>query len=205
MSDDRTSSHKCGDCGKVFATKYNLDRHIQYIHEDSDVESNSDLSDNEDSDVESNSDLSDDESYSDNESNSEEVSEVTTDEEDSEDMEVENSDNEESAFDDLIQQSKLPYEEKRVELAETYMVENDMDKEEALQAADNDLKHFYRKKLRHVFICYIDGMFDKRETALMKSILKKIKSLKADGFDEDEAIRIAVSFRKHAIYKLIDG
>ena len=109
MSDDRTSNHKCGDCGKVFATNYNPDRHIQNIHEDSDVESNSDLSDNE--------------SYSDNESNSEEVSEVTTDEEDSEDMEVENSDNEEeSAFDDLIQQSKLPYEEKRVELAETHTV-----------------------------------------------------------------------------------
>ena len=142
MSDNRTSNHECGDCGKVFATNYNLDRHIQNVHEDSDV-SNSDVSDNE--------------------SNSEEVSEVTTDEEDSEDMEIENSDNEEeSAFDDLIQQSKLPYKEKRVELAETYMAENDMDDEEALQAADNDLKHFYRKKLRHVFIRYIDGMFDKR-------------------------------------------
>ena len=85
------------------ATNYILDRHIQNVHEDSDVESNSDVSDNE--------------------SNSEAVSEVTTDEEDSEDMEVENSDNEEeSAFDDLIQQSKLPYEEKRVELSETYLV-----------------------------------------------------------------------------------
>ena len=37
----------------------------------------------------------------------------------------------------------------------------------------------------------------------MKTILQKMKELKDDDLSEDEAIRSAISYRKHSINKLI--
>jgi len=61
-----------------------------------------------------------------------------------------------------------------------------------------------QKTLRMLFTNYIIGMTEKRNTSLMKAILKKAKEYANDGFSARAAIKAAVSYRKHMIYDLID-
>ena len=47
-------------------------------------------------------------------------------------------------------------------------------------------------------------MTEKRDTYLMRAILKKAREYTKEGFGERAAIEAAVSYRKHMIYELLN-
>ena len=212
-SDDSQSSsemtskrYKGTDWSKTFSCPYTRERHFSNFHEieESDMDSDDEKS-AASSDDEKSAASSDDEKSAVSSDNDEEesLSDVTDDEEDGSD--------EYCPFNDFIELSYQHHSEKREELKNRILEEgnylneeNDLTEEGAQEEADSILKPKIQKTLKSIFTNYIIGMTEKRNTPLMKAILKKAKEYVKDGFSDTAAIKAAVSYRKHMIYDLLD-
>ena len=170
-----SSELECSVCSKTFSSRYSRDRHVSKFHESEDE------------------DMSEDEEEDENEG---EEMEQETDTDANDDT---------SAFEDFINIAHNHHSGEREELIEQLLQEDDdLSEEEAQQQADACLLPKMKKTLKLIFVNYIIGMTDKRNTSLMKAILKKAREYADDGFGERAAIKAAVSYRKHMIYELLE-
>ena len=179
-------AYSCSECNASFVRSYNLRRHKKTLHgEDSEDE---------------------DETHSSQETGTE--SSVSDLEEPSSDKSEYNqsSDEEEErdSFQNLIDDALNQYHNTFQELTEHYQ-ENGLSKRDATDEAFETLRPRYEKALKELFVSYIIDMFAKHRNPLFRSILRKIKDFEDDGLDRDEAIRSAVSYRKHSIYSLLNS
>lgn len=83
--------------------------------------------------------------------------------------------------------------------------EDGLSKKDATAAAFKALRPHYRKDLKKKFANYISNMMEMRQTPLFQSILNKIKYLEDEGFDNKEAIKSAISYRKYSIYNQLNS
>ena len=131
-------------------------------------------------------------------------------ESDSEDHEtdISQSDNDEenisNANELLIDDVLFKYANEFQELLQHYQ-EDDLSKKDATAAAFKALRPKYRQDLKKNFVNYISNMMEIRQTPLFRSILKKMRYFKDDGFDDKEAIKSAVNYRKYSIYNLLNS
>ena len=161
------------------------------------------------SETDSASDVSDDDqSFDDDQSSDDDQSDddQSDDDDDGGELEAEGDD----PFKNLIVNAMNQYQDKFEQLIEHYhengLSTNDGNDEAfANDEAFEDLRSDYEKALKSLFADYITDMFAKRRNPLFHSILKKIKRYEDDGLDEDEAIKKAVAYRKHSIFKLLDA
>lgn len=205
----------CLYCKKQFSTRFSKDRHQQNMHEmENDTSSDENgASDESDISSEHESSTSDTEEVSSSsasdemeESNVEDSSDTNADDK-MEESNVEesttedcydettssDSDNEAQAFDDLLEDTLKCYEEEYAKL-----MPNDQN-EESIDALRKRVSKTFRSKL----ITYILRLEDKIGDPLFRNIIEKIKMLRKEGFDEDDAVHTAVSYWKHSINNLI--
>ena len=117
--------------------------------------------------------------------------------EDSDDEDMSVTDEEGHPFRDLVEEALRCYEEEYCQL--TSRQQGDDDAQER-----SDLKRRISKTLRGIFVDYLLDHEDKKRDPLFKAIMRKAKDLRLkEDFDPDDAIRAAVSFKKHTISKLI--
>ena len=180
-----SSELECPECSKTFSSRYSRDRHVSKFHTSEDE--NEDMSEDEDE-------------QEDEDENEGEEMEQESDNDDT------NVDDDNSPFEDFLDVAHNQHSAEREELIEHYLQEDiESSEEEAKQQADAMLLPKMKKTLKLIFINYIIGMTDKRNTALMKAILKKAREYTDDGFSERAAIKAAVSYCKHMIYELLDS
>ena len=186
--------YECHDCDKTFTKRYNLERHNLKMHDEGDEEDS-------DSSISDNDSISDTSSHSDSEASAdEEGSDEEEESDDTEDEDEEQIDN--SVFDNFIQTAVSPYNDEFEMKSEEFMSEG-MTEKEAACLANQQLMPHYSKSLRQIFVHYMVDMAEKRKHPLFKAIMKTAKEYQQDGFDEDAAIKAAVSYRKHSIENLI--
>ena len=78
------------------------------------------------------------------------------------------------------------------------------DDDNADMRESSNLKRRISKTLQGIFVDYLLDLEDKKEDPLFQAIMRKAKDLQLkEDFDSDDAIRAAVSFKKHSISKLI--
>ena len=234
MSDNNTSDDDsfnrrkrfiCEECDKTYSTRYNLERHINKFHRDSPVilisdsdqsesenESMSTDDNNEDmSDDENDTDINDGEHSSDDEKTQSNVSECSSDDEETESNVSEgerSSDDEEtesnvtSMFRNIISDTFIEHEDELDPLIEENL-ENGLTKKEAGKRALLS-SHAAKKTIQHLYAENIFKIMEQRADPLFKAILNKVKELRGNGFKLREAVNSAVSYRKHAIYNLVN-
>ena len=199
--EDLRRKNACPDCERDFSTPFNLRRHRACFHKNvSDDETDSVLSQNDSEEEEMETENSEYESE-----NSECESEDSADESENSECESEDSEDENddpSVFDDLVDDTVSLYDERKEERINDLMA-NGMEEKEAESVAHQQLLPFYKKTLRCLFVNYVNDMFRKRSHPLFKDIISKIEKYEKKGFNPDEAIKAAVSYRKHAIDNLI--
>ena len=183
---------------QTFSFRYSRERHFSNFHE---IDESAVSFDEEEDDEEEEDSLSD----------ATDVDEQSNDEEEMERGSDASESSESSPFNDLIELSYQYHSEEREELKTKILEEIDnvneedeFTEEDAQREADSILMPKIKKTLRILFTNYIIRMTEKRNTSLMKAILKKAKEYVNDGFSDRAAIKAAVSYRKHMIYDLID-
>ena len=181
-----SKNFECPECSKSFSSRYSRDRHVSNFHE---CEEESDMN----PDDENPSD--EDESMSDEDENMSDENE--------EELEQESDNEDTSPFNDLVCLTYEHHSKEREAIIEHLIDEDDLTEEEAKMQADSILLPKMKKSLKMAFTNYIIGMTEKRNTSLMKAILKKAREYTKDGFGERAAIEAAVSYRKHMIYELL--
>ena len=171
--------YECEECDKVFTRRFNLIRHMEDAHPEEEP------SDAEESEAEES--IDNDSEKGEDESDGEE-----------EEEEVDN-----TPFKDLVVQAVESLMDDIDEMADNLMEEGICDETNVQQECFPRIKPQVQKALRKNFVTYIHGMFKKKRHPLMQSILKRVVKLRRKGLSEDEAIKSAVSFRKHAIDSII--
>ena len=141
----------------------------------------------------SESSVSDNDEESDSEEHETDISQSDNDEE-----------NISNANELLIDDVLFKYANEFQELLQNYQ-EDDLSKKDATAAAFKALRPKYRQDLKKNFVNYISNMMEIRQTPLFRSILKKMRYFKDDGFDDKEAIKSAVNYRKYSIYNLLNS
>ena len=214
MSTETKNPYTCDDCDGTFASNYNLQRHIDRIHGDylSDIDNEdvgstiSQQSENDKSDTMSISSTSADENLSDSKT---ELSDTSSDKEvsdtDSSDT-ASNSDSsgeeyENNVLEDFVTTVLSEYNELFSDLIENY--QDNLTQKDATAKAVATLQPTFEKALKRKIVKYITNITRLKRTPLFRSIFDKIKHFKDDGLDEEEAIKSAVSYRKHSIYNLL--
>ena len=109
-----------------------------------------------------------------------------------------------AVFKDIFDHSINTNLEEREELITKFLEEDNLSEDEAIYKANFTILPKVRKTLKQLFVHCIIGMYEKRQTPLLKSILKKCKEFEKEGFTLQEAIKATVSYRKHQIYDLMD-
>lgn len=188
---------ECEICSRKFTTHFNLLRHIKTVHDD---DSESDLSDtSEDERKEDMSESSSDEDMSEDGSSDEDMSEEESSSDES------SSDDEiivPNMFRKLVAEVWEEHEEELTPITNNYMSNNMSEKEAMIKAIQNSTDA--KKTLRHLFINNIVEVEQQRRHPLYKAIMRKAKELMDDGLGECEALTSAVTYRKHAIYNLLN-
>ena len=205
------NSYPCPECNISFSRYFNLQRHQKTIHGEDDNDEDKDESAISSQESEKGSEThssleSERESETSNESTATDVTQETCDkseDDESSDEEMDQEEDDEDAFRNLIDGALNQYHYKFKELTEQYL-ENGLRKKDAIDEAFEALRPYYEKALKNHFTNYTADMFVKRRNPLFRSILKKIKDFQNDGLSEDEAIKSAVSYRKHSIYNLLN-
>ena len=196
------TTFECTTCGKYFATRFSMERHQenQHIDDDSEVLSDNDQNASDSNSTDSNASHSDETYMSEDEctdiSSSEETSESDSDEEsegEDNDTDVDN-----SVFSDIINQANNIHEGKREELFEKYTDSGMSDYEAGIQA-HAEVLNLYQKTTRRLFTEHILKMLKVLSHPVTKIIVKKANDLESEGMDRDEAIRVAVRYRKHLV------
>ena len=177
------------------------------------TETMSDSDDREYANIESESENMSTKSMSDNddgestESDDEEVKEESmSDNDDGESTENDDEEVEEEEDQDVFRNlinDTLNHNPDELELLTEHYQETGMNLQDAAYKAFEDLQPLYRKILKQLFVNYIIDMFAKQRNPLFQSILRKKKVIERNGLDEDEAIKLAVSYRKYGIYNLL--
>ena len=215
------TTFECTTCGKHFASRFSMERHQenQHIDEESATTETNNASDNvsevlsdnghnasDSHSIDSNASHSDETHMSEDEddtedecadiSSSEETSESDSDEEsegEDDDTDVDN-----SVFSDIINQANNIHEGKREELFEKYTDSGMSDYEASIQAHAKVL-NLYQKTTRRLFTEHILKMLKVLSHPVTKIIVKKANDLESEGMDRDEAIRVAIRYRKHLV------
>ena len=182
-----TTKFKCDHCSRKFARLYTLRRHLKTMH---------DLEDTEDSDM----------SADENASNTESSDENTSDTSDVDCSFEDSNDKEENyptfMFRQLVCQTINEHDDDLSALIDEMSTKNLSDREAmkcALVSSKDALKtlqRLYAQNMLHII--------EHRRDPLYKAILRKAKELQDDGFSLSEAIKSAVSYRKNAIYNLVN-
>ena len=105
-------------------------------------------------------------------------------------------------FRDMIERAYATHKDEKMEL-KSGLVGHGLSDAEASEMAHKELLPKYRKTLRSLFLEDLMKMQLMRKHPAYKSIMKKVRELEDEDFDRDEAIRAAVSHRKHLIYRMI--
>ena len=188
---DFSKKFECEDCDRKFATRYNLERHIDSLH-------------NEDADNMKDKSSSEEEMSSAEGSSEEETSSVEGSSEEEMSSDEDSSEEEDYAplmFRKLVIEAINECEDELTPIIDNYM-EKGMTENEATKRAflENDAA---KKTLRRLFIIQAAEIDEQRRHPLFKAIMEKAKELMAEGFDQCEALASAVTYRKHAIYNLV--
>ena len=183
----------CPECDKSFASRFSMKRHqmTKHLPEDSEEEEMDEGSSNTEEEAESETE---DETNSSGTSDSEETE---TDED--EDYRVLPED---VVFSDMIERAYATHKDEKMEL-KSGLVGNGLDDAEASERTHQELLPKYQKTLRNLFLEHLMKMQLVRKHTVYKSIMKKVRELEDEDFDRDEAIRAAVSHRKHLIFRMI--
>lgn len=197
-SDTFTSARefKCEECNSTFSKRYNLERHIETIHDASDKEEYESECEDEtmSTDEDSNKDRSDDETES-----GEDTSE---DESSSDDEEMENEERVTFMFRTIACQAYDEHKEELDPIAKEYMEKGMTEKEAVKQALLKSNEA--RKTLRNLYVTNLIDISEHVQDPLYKAIVAKAQELIDDGFTVREAFEAAVSYRKHGIYNLMN-
>ena len=232
VSYESTTSKKfaCDECGRNFATKFNVKRHMKSFHDEESSEVSDEETDFECDECERNfatksslrrhkksfhdeasdeaSEASDEASQASDESSeaSDESSEAS-DEESNEPVRKRRRKEERhgkyvtSIFIDLLNQVLDEYEDEIMPVKEE-MIEEGLSEGEAEKCAILSSKKA-KKKLQQLFIESTYALHEHLAHPLLQAITKKARDYMKDGLEAEEAITSAVKYRKHAIYDLI--
>ena len=205
--------YKCGDCDLGFNRYYNLQRHRNRKHAEKDEhsldESEVDESDMETVDEESLGsgmygrgvskqpiDESENDDSDDNETESES--------EDESESEVEEKESQPQMYAELREKVWEPYADKFEGLVEEYITEG-RNRADANQAAYTQLIPLYRKALRKEYIDLLLKIKELKTDSTYKAVMNSAKIFHDDDdYNTTEAIRAAVTKRKHLVNELID-
>ena len=181
--------YKCEHCSRNFTRLFTLRRHKKTIHDEESSEESDMSTDQNDSNAESSdentSDSSDDERSSEADSYDEEENYPT------------------SMFENLLCQTLNKHKDELDILIEEDESSKNLSDHEATKRAILKSKAAL-KTLRHLYAKNMIEINEQRRDPLYKAILNKAKELQDDGFSLSEAIASAVSYRKHAIHKLVN-
>ena len=111
------------------------------------------------------------------------------------------SDYEDSVFDAIVNQAVSSHEGKRHALIEKF-IDVGMNEKEANMEATATLIPKYKKSLTQLFIASLLHMERMKNHPITKAIMRKVRKLESKSMDRDEAIRAAVSYRKHLVHRL---
>ena len=207
MSDNNTSDYDsfnhskrftCEECDSTFSKLYNLERHIDKFHPDSDSASDSDQSCSDQNESENESMSTDDKDE--DMSNDKSDEDMSDDERSSDDEETES--NLTTMFKDIIFETFARHEDELDPLIKENL-ENGLTKKEAEKRALLS-SHEAKKTIQHLYVENIINIMEQMADPVFKAILKKAKELIDDGFKSREAVISAVSYRKHAIRNLVN-
>ena len=190
--DTMSQRFECTECGKGFTTMFSKNRHEDFQHSKTDNDESDSVSNDESDSVSSKS-----------ASGSTSESEVSHSDEESED-ECTKSHVDDSIFDDIINQAIDTHQGRREKLIEE-LVESDTSESEVKIAVNMKLRRKYEKTMRQLFTCRLLYIERVRKHPITQAIMKKVKELEEEesDMDRDEAIRTAVGYRKHLIYRLL--
>ena len=188
-------SYECDECHHTFASNFSLRRHKHRQHhfESETTNTSSDaitVSSDDKSDDLSDSNMDTSSSTSSNSGNSR-ASDKTSD-----------SVVDDSVFYPFVQEVKHRCSDQAEPLIEELIVEG-AEKDYAINQVDQHFAHSYQVMFRKMFLDHMVQNEVLKRHPIYKTILKQAYKLhEEEGFDMDEAIRAAVSLRKHLINRL---
>ncbi len=186
---------RCNLCDKTFRDSYNLNRHTNRYHSmmgegEEDVFTT----------TEENSEESGEESGEESTEESSEEGESDDGEEDSDDEETPTCE----MYLDILDKVYERYEETKKTLIDEYKKEEGVDDEEASKRAYQRLLPKYRKAFREEYRNMLSKIRELRNDPTHKMVMETVKKLKEEeDFDKDEAVRSAISKRKHLIDRIV--
>ena len=187
------SKFECEECGKHFASNFSVKRHKKDQHGDGDSDNDSvttydEAESNNDSIITSSSSPMEDESESD--VSSSDNSDI------SEEEDVDN-----SVIDLNIKDSYMSQEKERNNLIQS-LTDDNMSIHESKVYANTQLYQKYQKAFRANIIQSLLHCDNFMAHPVMRTIMNKANKLDSDSMDRDEAIRAAVTYRKHLVNRL---
>lgn len=87
----------------------------------------------------------------------------------------------------------------------TELVEMGVDVKDANARAHEQLLPKFQKTFRRLYKDEVIKLQKLRRHSLYKKVMQKAHELEENGFDQDEAIAAAVSYRKHLLNKIVSG
>ena len=212
---------ECDKCERKFTRRYTLKRHIDSKHDVSSEEEEEESKSCDESEVEDDASNSENESEQEEESNSCDESEMEDDASNSGD------ENEQEEYDETSEDSSDEDRQyvtpifrkivcKTVKLHED-MLSEIIEEDEEMESSGKSKKKIKqatikaiessnaaKKTLRNLFAKNLINVYKERNHPLYKAIVKKARQLMDDeGFEFEEGVKAAVSYRKHAIYDLL--
>ena len=166
---------ECKECSRKFSTRYNLQRHIENLHSDTEEAEDEDMS-------EASEDVSDDEHSSEDDGQNE--------------MYLTN------MFRILIGKALDENEDELSPVVEDLEQQGFSNKSAIKRAVSSSVET--KKTLRRLIIENFINIYEHRRHPLFKAIMEKAKEFMDDGFNLREAVESAVAYRKHAIYQLVN-
>ena len=188
---------KCDKCERKFTRRYTLKRHIDSKHDESSEEKE-----------EEESKSCDESEVEDNASNSGDESELEEDAATSEDSSDEDRQCVTPMFRKIVCKTVKLHEDMLSEIIEEdeEMESSGKSKKKIKQATIKAIEssNAAKKTLRNLFAKNLINVYKERNHPLYKAIVKKARQLMDDeGFEFEEGVKAAVSYRKHAIYDLL--
>ena len=108
----------------------------------------------------------------------------------------------ENAFDGMISKAYHEHKNEKERIISELMAEG-LGEAEAVKRAHHELLPKYRKTLRSIFKKTLYNIQLLRKHPVYKTIMNKVKDLELEGFDREEAISAALTYRKHLVYRMI--
>ena len=211
---DSEKPYPCLDCNASFTSSYNLRRHEKRKHEsesdnedddsDDSHEDDDGESNDKDDDTDSDNDDDDDDEVDASDNDNESVNMSVSNDSDEEENESSDEDNESDALQRMVSSVLNDHSDEFYAIVEGYQ-DTDLTPKEAAGKAFEALRPVYKKSLKRYVVNYITLSSQLQRTPLFKSIFRKIKHLKDDGLGEEEAIQLAVSYRKYSLYDLLQS